>query len=92
MTRFELATPRPPDAYSNLAELHPDFKSVAKLLSFFQSAKFFGGFLHFCWFGVKNLGRGGNIWGDLTFEKWGLLFLRDEVSSSNSKLSAEVFC
>ena len=24
MTRFELATPRPPDAYSNRAELHPE--------------------------------------------------------------------
>ena len=25
MTRFELATPRPPDAYSNRTELHPDW-------------------------------------------------------------------
>ena len=24
VSRFELPTPRPPDAYSNLAELHPD--------------------------------------------------------------------
>ena len=24
VTRFELATPRPPDAYSNRTELHPD--------------------------------------------------------------------
>ena len=24
MTRFELATPRPPDAYSNRTELHPE--------------------------------------------------------------------
>ena len=24
MGRFELPAPRPPDAYSNLAELHPD--------------------------------------------------------------------
>ena len=24
MTRFELATPRPPDVYSNRAELHPE--------------------------------------------------------------------
>ena len=24
MTRFELATPRPPDAYSNRPELHPE--------------------------------------------------------------------
>ncbi len=43
MTRFELATPRPPDAYSNRTELHPELcfsqgkapffsKSDAKLL------------------------------------------------------------
>ncbi len=25
MARFELAAPRPPDVYSNLAELHPGF-------------------------------------------------------------------
>jgi hypothetical protein len=24
VSRFELPTPRPPDAYSNLTELHPD--------------------------------------------------------------------
>ena len=24
MSRFELPAPRPPDAYSNLTELHPD--------------------------------------------------------------------
>ena len=24
MNRFELSTPRPPDAYSNLTELHPE--------------------------------------------------------------------
>jgi hypothetical protein len=24
MARFELAAPRPPDVYSNLAELHPE--------------------------------------------------------------------
>ena len=27
MRRFELPTPRPPDAYSNLAELHPELFS-----------------------------------------------------------------
>lgn len=25
VTRFELATPRPPDAYSNRTELHPEY-------------------------------------------------------------------
>lgn len=37
VTRFELATTRPPDAYSNLAELHPGafIKSAAKLSPFY---------------------------------------------------------
>lgn len=40
MTRFELATTRPPDVYSNLAELHPElikiqnFAKIAIFLSF----------------------------------------------------------
>ena len=31
MTGFEPATTRPPDAYSNRAELHPVFKTGAKV-------------------------------------------------------------
>ena len=57
VTRFELATTRPPDAYSNRAELHPEilfqsisasfrgalvFKSDAKLRPFDELCKFFG--------------------------------------------------
>ncbi len=55
MTRFELATPRPPDAYSNRTELHPERafskrallrngvfpKSDAKLLLWFELCKLF---------------------------------------------------
>lgn len=48
MTRFELATPRPPDAYSKPTELHPDRtisrflpKSDAKLLLFLLTCKCF---------------------------------------------------
>ena len=37
VTRFELATPRPPDAYSNRTELHPDRKviPIQELTKFF---------------------------------------------------------
>ncbi len=59
MTRFELATPRPPDAYSNRTELHPELafskkalprggvfsKSDAKLIHSCQSSKLFKFFL-----------------------------------------------
>ena len=52
MTRFELATPRPPDAYSNRTELHPELcfvgcdpKSAAKLMPFCEPCKFFLYFL-----------------------------------------------
>ena len=34
MTRFELATPRPPDAYSNRAELHPATGAKTKEMGF----------------------------------------------------------
>ena len=56
MTRFELATPRPPDAYSNRTELHPEHaiskkalprggvfsKSDAKLIHLCEMCKLFG--------------------------------------------------
>ena len=51
MTRFELATPRPPDAYSNRTELHPELcksdvfpKSDAKVLPFSGPCKHFRDF------------------------------------------------
>ena len=61
MTRFELATPRPPDAYSNRTELHPEHanskkalprggvfsKSDAKLILLFEMCKLFWFFLQF---------------------------------------------
>ena len=44
MTRFELATPRPPDAYSNRAELHPAvyafFKATANIQLFLNKPAF----------------------------------------------------
>ena len=53
VTRFELATSRPPDAYSKPTELHPErfalcpqalrpsfLKASAKLMLFFLSSKF----------------------------------------------------
>ena len=40
MTRFELATTRPPDVYSNRAELHPVANfSGAKIIIIFQSVQ-----------------------------------------------------
>ena len=53
MTRFELATPRPPDAYSNRTELHPEHRpergffrfAGAKVLVFFDACKFFPTFV-----------------------------------------------
>ena len=36
MTRFELATTRPPDVYSNRAELHPEAICGAKIITIFQ--------------------------------------------------------
>ena len=40
MTRFELATTRPPDVYSNRAELHPDEKMRCKDSDiFFKTAR-----------------------------------------------------
>jgi hypothetical protein len=48
MTRFELATPRPPDVYSNRTELHPDVllqgffpKSNAKIATLLFICKLF---------------------------------------------------
>ena len=38
MTRFELATTRPPDVYSNRAELHPAV-AIAKIILFFLFQK-----------------------------------------------------
>ncbi len=38
MIRFERTTTRPPDVYSNLAELHPE-KSDAKVVFFYKTAK-----------------------------------------------------
>jgi hypothetical protein len=38
VTRFELATTRPPDVYSNRAELHPE-NVTAKILLYFDSSK-----------------------------------------------------
>ena len=40
MTGFEPATTRPPDAYSNRAELHPALFCVAKLCIFCQQTKY----------------------------------------------------
>mgnify|MGYP006897821006 CR=1 FL=1 len=52
MTGFEPATTRPPDVYSNRAELHPEVHSrenlsfgTANIEFFFYSAKPFGFFL-----------------------------------------------
>ena len=52
MTGFEPATTRPPDVYSNRAELHPEVHSrenlsfgTANIEFFFHSAKPFGFFL-----------------------------------------------
>ena len=43
MTRFELATTRPPDVYSNRAELHPEFVSRCKdNNNFFNYANLYG--------------------------------------------------
>ncbi len=43
VTRLELATSRPPDAYSNQLSYTPIFlKSDAKVGSFFVASKFFG--------------------------------------------------
>ena len=41
MTGFEPATTRPPDVYSNRAELHPEscLNSGAKVIKYFYSAK-----------------------------------------------------
>ena len=36
MARFELAAPRPPDVYSNLAELHPEVNKVIQSYIFFD--------------------------------------------------------
>ena len=36
VTRFELATPRPPDAYSNRTELHPEVMLIWELTKFFN--------------------------------------------------------
>ena len=56
VTRFELATTRPPDVYSNRAELHPElcrsktlvrFRS-ANIVTFFILLKFFVFFFDFC--------------------------------------------
>ena len=38
MTRFELATPRPPDAYSNRTELHPELCFSQGKAPFFRKA------------------------------------------------------
>ena len=37
--RFERPTTRPPDAYSNRAELHPALSEPAKLIQNFKSSK-----------------------------------------------------
>lgn len=43
MRRFELPAPRPPDVYSNLAELHPDGTNIRAI---FNSAFPEGGEFH----------------------------------------------
>ena len=45
VTRFELATPRPPDAYSNRTELHPERTCRnAKVIPIYILTKFFDDF------------------------------------------------
>ena len=51
MTRFELATPRPPDVYSNRTELHPELlllNADANVVRFFLSCKFFADLFAHC--------------------------------------------